>query len=197
MRSVFALGRSERTASPVVMKLTSLLSIALVLPASVAVAESGRVVAYFTSWGVYEGDYHVDDIPADRLTHINYAFANVSAESGQIALGDPSADTDRLYPGDSHDPLSLHGNFNQLLLLKRQHPHLKTLISVGGWTWSGNFSAAAETAGKRRRLARSCAAFAARYRRRRGPQPAEGADRGTDGALGRVSRRAGAQRRMS
>ncbi|MFC1525795.1 glycoside hydrolase family 18 protein [Candidatus Latescibacterota bacterium] len=123
-----------------------------------------RVVAYYPGWTSQGQDpYEVADIPAARLTHLNYAFANVSQEAGQIMLGYPHLDTDRTYPGDDDGHLSFHGHFHQLLKLKEQHPHLKTLISVGGWTWSGNFSAAAETDQKRERFARSCAAFAARY----------------------------------
>jgi len=128
-------------------------------------AEAGqRVVGYYPGW-TSEGrkPYEVADIPAERLTHLNYAFANVSEEAGQIMLGYPHLDTDRIYPGDGDGRLSFEGNFNQLLRLKDRHPHLKTLISVGGWTWSGNFSAAAETEEKRGRFAQSCAAFAARY----------------------------------
>lgn len=128
-------------------------------------ARSGtRVVAYYPGWTARgERPYEVSRIPAERLTHLNYAFANVSAENGQIIPGDPELDTDRVYPGDSRRQLALHGNFHQLLLLKKRHPHLRTLISVGGWTWSGNFSAAAESEASRRRFARSCAALAARY----------------------------------
>ncbi|MFH1567824.1 MAG: glycoside hydrolase family 18 protein, partial [Gemmatimonadota bacterium] len=123
-----------------------------------------RVVAYYPGWTARgQQPYEVARIPAERLTHLNYAFANVAAENGQIMVGDPELDTDRPYPGDSHAPLALHGNFNQLLLLKKRNPHLRTLISVGGWTWSGNFPAAAASEASRARFARSCAAFAAHY----------------------------------
>ncbi|HEY8376662.1 MAG TPA: glycosyl hydrolase family 18 protein, partial [Nannocystis sp.] len=92
-------------------------------------AGPARIVGYFISWGVYDRDYHVAEIPAQRLTHVNYAFANL-ADDGTCILGDPYADVERLYDGD--DPNQpLKGNFNQLLKLKQQHPHLRTLISVG------------------------------------------------------------------
>ncbi len=128
-------------------------------------ASSGmRVVAYYPSWTAHGSTpYEVADIPAHLLTHVNYAFANVGAKSGQIALGQPDLDTDRLFPGDPQGVGAFGGHFRQLLLLKERYPHLKTLISVGGWTWSGNFPTAAETAASRQRFARSCAAFASRY----------------------------------
>lgn len=128
-------------------------------------AESGiHVVAYYPSWTARGREpYEVADIPGDLLTHVNYAFADVGATSGQIALGQPDLDADRIFPQDPQGVGAFGGHFRQLLLLKERYPHLKTLISVGGWTWSGNFSSAAETPEKRQRFARSCAAFASRY----------------------------------
>jgi chitinase len=122
-----------------------------------------RVVAYYTSWSVYGRDYHVPEIPAGRITHINYAFANIDGDAGGIMLGDPYADIDRWYPGDSWEPGSLRGSFHQLQLLKAAHPHLKTLISVGGWTWSTHFSDVALTAESRGQFASSCVDFIGQY----------------------------------
>jgi chitinase len=124
--------------------------------------EDQRIVAYFAAWGVYGRDYHVADIPAAQITHINYAFANISADGG-CALGDPYADIDKFYDGDSWDAGSLRGSFNQLLKLKQAHPHVKTLISVGGWTWSGRFSDVALTPSSRAAFASSCVDFMKQY----------------------------------
>lgn len=123
---------------------------------------TGRIVGYFVAWGVYGRDYHVADIPAERLTHINYAFANISAD-GRCELGDPYADIDKFYEGDSWDAGALRGSFHQLQLLKQRHPHLRTLISVGGWSWSGRFSDAALTDTTRRAFAASCVDFMLQY----------------------------------
>lgn len=120
-----------------------------------------RIVGYFTSWGVYGRDYHVSDIPANKLTHINYAFANIV--NGEIALGDPYADIDKFYPGDSWDAGALRGNFNQLNKLKEQHPHLRTLISVGGWTWSDHFSDVALTDASREKFVSSAVTSMQQY----------------------------------
>ncbi len=123
--------------------------------------QTARIVAYFSSWSIYARQYFVTDIPADKLTHINYAFANVS-EEGECVLGDPWADTQFPYPGESEGP-GLLGNFHQLLLLKERYPHLQTLISIGGWTWSGRFSDVALTAESRQKFAASCTAFMKQY----------------------------------
>lgn len=129
----------------------------------VAAAEfSHRVVGYFTYWSVYAPDYHVADIPADKLTHINYAFANISA-AGECVYGDAYADVEKVYEGDSGDEGSLRGNFNQLAKLKERHPHLKTLISIGGWVWSGRFSDVALTDESRQKFVSSCVDFMQRH----------------------------------
>jgi chitinase len=89
------------------------------------------LMAYFAAWSIYARNYFVADIPADKVTHINYAFANVGAD-GQIVLGDSWADVEKTFPGDTWDQ-PLRGNFNQLLKLKQKYPHIKTSISIGGW----------------------------------------------------------------
>src|SRR5207253_1575915 len=95
--------------------------------------EAKRVTAYFAAWGVYGRNFHVMDIDPSLLTHVNYAFANVS-DAGECILGDSYADIDKAYPGDTWDPGVLRGSFHQLQLLKAKAPHLKTLLSIGGWT---------------------------------------------------------------
>jgi chitinase len=112
-----------------------------------------KILGYFVQWGVYARNYHVKNIDtsgsAARLTHINYAFGNVT--NGQCVLGDTYADYDRFYDAassvdgvaDTWDAGALRGNFNQLRKLKIKYPHLKVLFSFGGWTWSGGFGQAA------------------------------------------------------
>ncbi|MFB6992302.1 glycoside hydrolase family 18 protein [Streptomyces sp. NPDC056178] len=114
-------------------------------------AAGDKVVGYFTNWGVYQRNYHVGNIEtsgsADKLTHINYAFGNVTG--GKCAIGDSYADYEKAYTADqSVDGVAdtwdqdLRGNFNQLRKLKKLHPNLKVIWSFGGWTWSGGFGEA-------------------------------------------------------
>jgi len=121
-----------------------------------------RMVGYFAAWDVYGRTYNVADVPADKLTVINYAFLNISS-TGECILGDAYADTQKLYPGDSPDPAAVHGNFHQLQLLKQAHPELKVVLSVGGWTWSTQFSTVALTAASRTHFAQSCVAMINQY----------------------------------
>lgn len=117
------------------------------------------VVGYFPEWGVYARDYFVGDVPADLLTHINYSFARISA-GGEIEIYDSFAAFDKI---DPDDPQQVPGNLAQLQALKLAHPHLKTLIAVGGWTLSDGFSEAASTAQKRATFAASCVSFIRAY----------------------------------
>ncbi|HEX6291232.1 MAG TPA: glycoside hydrolase family 18 protein [Herpetosiphonaceae bacterium] len=122
---------------------------------SAAVSVSARpIVGYFTQWGIYRRNYMVKHVhvsgSAQRLTHINYAFADVSATL-KCASADTFADYAKAFDTTESvdgvaDPTSgpvLRGNFNQLRKLKAMYPHLKVLISVGGWTLSDYFSNAA------------------------------------------------------
>lgn len=101
-----------------------------------------RLVAYYAAWASY-ADFKPDRIDASKLTHINYAFANIGKDL-KITMGYPDRDPE---------------NFRLLNKLKIENPALKTLISVGGWTWSGRFSDAALTDASRAAFADSCVAF--------------------------------------
>ncbi|MEV7954726.1 glycoside hydrolase family 18 chitinase [Streptomyces sp. NPDC058316] len=110
-------------------------------------------LGYFTDWGVYGRNYHVKNLDtsgsAAKITHINYAFGNVTG--GKCAIGDSYADYDMAYTADkSVDGVAdtwdqpLRGSFNQLRKLKAKYPNIKVLWSFGGWTWSGGFGEAAK-----------------------------------------------------
>jgi chitinase len=117
---------------------------------------AAKTLGYFVDWGVYQRNYHVKNIQtsgsADKLTHLNYAFGNVT--NGQCAIGDSYADYDKFYDAassvdgttDTWDAGALRGNFNQLRKLKAMHPNLKVIWSFGGWSWSGGFGQAAQNA---------------------------------------------------
>ncbi|MEU5442260.1 glycoside hydrolase family 18 chitinase [Streptomyces griseofuscus] len=114
----------------------------------------GKVkLGYFTDWGIYARNYNVKNLvtsgSAAKITHINYAFGNITG--GKCAIGDSYADYDKAFTADQavngtadtwDQPL--RGNFNQLRELKAKYPNLKVIWSFGGWTWSGGFADAAK-----------------------------------------------------
>ncbi|GGY77143.1 glycoside hydrolase family 18 protein [Streptomyces nitrosporeus] len=149
-------------------------------------------VGYFTQWGVYGRDFQVKDLDtsgtAAKLTHINYAFGNVSADgkcfTGNVP-GEADAWADYVRPvsaAESVDGVAdtdtqrLAGSFNELRELKAKHPGLKVMISLGGWSWSTHFSDAVRTEASRKALVSSCIDLYIK-----GNLPVDGA-RGGDGA---------------
>ncbi len=160
------------------------LSLVAVLPAvtggSTAQAHGGhspakpsyKSVGYFTQWGIYARNYQVKNVQtsgtAAKLTHLNYAFANIGADGKCFeanVAGEGDAWADYQHPVDAATSVDgtadtaeqpLAGNFNQLRELKKKNPKLKVLISIGGWGWSTNFSDAARTAASRKALVSSC-----------------------------------------
>jgi chitinase len=103
----------------------------------------GRVVIAY----VFPKDGLIDpaELAVDKLTHINYAFANVT--DGKVVEG---------FARDAD-------NFKVLAGMRQKHPHLKVLVSVGGWTWSKAFSDVALTAASRKVFVSSAIAFVRRH----------------------------------
>ncbi|MFE7564243.1 glycoside hydrolase family 18 protein [Kitasatospora sp. NPDC057500] len=129
----------------------------------------GQRVGYFTSWGADSSAKRVQETgQAGRLTVINYAFGNVSAEgtcfeSNEPGQGDAWNDYQRAFSAaESVDGVAdapeqaLKGHFNQVRKLKAQNPQLKVVISLGGWSWSKYFSDAAATEEARQKFVSSC-----------------------------------------
>jgi len=121
-----------------------------------------NIVGYFTEWSIYDShnNYEVSDIPWDKVTHINYAFAKI--EDGKIAIIDKWAATDKPFGDDKWDT-PLKGNLGQLIKYKKLYPNVKTLISVGGWTQSMHFSDVAFSDSARNTFADSCVEFIRKY----------------------------------
>ena len=114
-------------------------------------ARTRVLAAYFAD---YDANFNADDIPAGRLTDVIYAFGAIDS-GGRCTLGDPYADVQENFAGVA-PPRGLHGELGQLELLEARYPKLETEISIGGWSGSARFSAAASSAAKRRALVSSC-----------------------------------------
>jgi chitinase len=107
-----------------------------------------RIIGYFPAWRHGKNNqpqYLVKDIPWDKITHINYAFAHID-NAAKISVGSAGPNNPSIgmeWPGVAGaelDPsLPYKGHFNLLTKYKRQHPQVKTLISVGGWAETGGY----------------------------------------------------------
>lgn len=87
------------------------------------------VVAYVTSWS--------DVMPDPKyMTHINYAFGHVSETFDDVGIANPE-------------------RLAQIAALRQDAPHLKVLLSIGGWG-SGRFSEMAADSLKRLSFANDC-----------------------------------------
>ncbi|WP_066185999.1 glycoside hydrolase family 18 protein [Gracilibacillus timonensis] len=133
--------------------------------------EGKVVLGYYSSWNPPE------QIDAQKVTHINYAFADVCWEGehgnpdneeipdGELKTwpcknlqGEEEADIENgsivLY-----DPEVDLVELPKVVDLKNQNSDLKTLISVGGWTLSNNLSLVARTEETRKVFAESAVDF--------------------------------------
>ena len=131
----------------------------------------GKILAgYFEEWSIYYANYNLANLESNgsaaKLSHLIYAFGNVSASasvpsSNTCVIADAWADfeNNNLPPvGGIADTWPLYGNFAEILKLKQLHPKLKTLISLGGASASqaAAFSTAASTQAGRQALVSSC-----------------------------------------
>ncbi len=134
--------------------------------------QKGKVnIGYFTNWGVYGNKYFPYDIPLHSLTHVLYAFADVSSDSGAVKLTDAWADEQMRYTdpaSGANPPLDtwnddgggggepqLYGALKRFALLKRENRRLKLMLSIGGWTFSSHFWPSMSTQEGRECFARS------------------------------------------
>lgn len=125
---------------------------------------------WFEEWSIYYAGYNIANLQqnhvADDLTHLFYAFANVTASASDpssdgCAIADSWADYTTPYlPSVSGTPYTgpMYGNFAAIQQLKQLHPNLKVLMAIGGASAANTaaFSLAASTPAGRKALAASC-----------------------------------------
>jgi chitinase len=129
--------------------------------------QQGKILGgYFEEWSIYYAGYNIANLQqngvADKLTHLIYAFANVTTTPAPAcAIADSWADYQTPYlpsvSGTAY-PGPLYGNFAAIQQLKQLHPHLKVLMSMGGASATNvaAFVSASSTQAGRQALVSSC-----------------------------------------
>ena len=120
-----------------------------------------RNVMYYGDWSIWggQGNFYPKDIPADKLTHLNFAFMDFNA-SGELiycdkdaAIGHPLGNAGVTY-GDVNG-----GILNAFQVLRAENPNLKIGVSLGGWSKSGDFSTIAANASTRAKFVENVMKF--------------------------------------
>jgi chitinase len=110
-----------------------------------------KVIGYYTYRSATSG-MTVDEIPGELLTHVIYAFIEISDEGKcQVEAGDA------LNEKGEPSVLSKFG------LLRKKYPKLILMMAVGGWGGSGRFSEIASTEASRSVFVKSCIELVKRY----------------------------------
>jgi chitinase len=147
--------------------ITILALVACISPSFAQAPTQGKILGgYFEEWSIYYAGYNIANLQqngvAGKLTHLLYAFANVTTTPAPAcALADTWADYQSPYlpsVNGSPYPGPLYGNFAAIQQLKGLHPNLKMLISLGGASAANTaaFSTAASSSAGRQALAASC-----------------------------------------
>ncbi|KAL9484344.1 hypothetical protein ACSS6W_003133 [Trichoderma asperelloides] len=125
-------------------------------------------VVYFTNCrSIYGANFLPQNVPADEITHLLYAFAGIASDGSVISIDTWGDEQKRLGDDQSWDESGniVHGAIEQVFLLKKTHRSMKTLLSIGGWTASqeGKFDPAISSAAGRSQFARTAVELLARW----------------------------------
>lgn len=128
-----------------------------------------NVFAYYTEWSIYQLQYPTNMIPGDQITHVVYAFMLPNPSQGDFNIlssnynfppkpytAPPTVPEGQLVSQDSYaNSINIEG----LKILKQKYPHIKVLISVGGWTMSWTLSKVAADPALRKTFVTSLVKF--------------------------------------
>nr|XP_023030252.1 probable chitinase 2 [Leptinotarsa decemlineata] len=116
------------------------------------------VVCYLGSWAVYRpnrGSFAVEHLDPSLCTHIIYSFAGLNVTEDSMRALDPWQDLTENYG---------KGGYQRITALKRDYPHLKVSLAIGGWNeGSTNYSNLAANPQRRSRFVANSLDFIRKY----------------------------------
>src|SRR6476661_1741424 len=97
-----------------------------------------RLIAYFENWAQYRpegnGKFLPEQIDPSLLTHLNFAFGVFGFITKSVDSNNPRLTGDyKLQPVEWNDQTVLYPGIQKL---KETNPNLKTLLSIGGWSFN-------------------------------------------------------------
>ncbi|WP_246070505.1 glycosyl hydrolase family 18 protein [Paenibacillus kobensis] len=132
-----------------------------------------NIVSYYTLWSASETgrNFKPSAVDVSQVTHLNFAFSDLCWRgfgSGAAACQNENIPLQKDYVFDGEmivgDEAADPALFSEWAAIRDANPHLKLLISVGGWSWSNNFSNMASTEETRRTFANSVVDFLRAYK---------------------------------
>lgn len=126
-------------ASSLVLSLSGIASTKVVQAAE---SPKYRNVMYYGDWSIWGGEenFYPKDIPADQLTHLNFAFLDFDG-NGNLKFTDKDAAVGAPVGQDGVQWNSASsGILNAIQDVRAKNPNLKIGVSIGGWSKSGDFS---------------------------------------------------------
>ncbi|KAG0427694.1 hypothetical protein HPB47_025279 [Ixodes persulcatus] len=114
----------------------------------------GTVVCYYQTWAYKRPapmKYDIEDIPVDLCSHLIYSFVGLDNKTWTVNNIDEDFD-------NKQDGL------RRFVALKKKHPHLKTLLAVGGWDEGGRkYSEMVSDKAKRKTFVKSALEWVLKY----------------------------------
>eukprot|EP00835_Amoeboradix_gromovi_P006604 NODE_811_length_4002_cov_0.418909.p2 type:complete len:398 gc:universal NODE_811_length_4002_cov_0.418909:3611-2418(-) len=123
---------------------------------------AGAIFGYYSYSSVNNQLYQIN---GDQLTHLVYAFAYLNSD-GTITPGFSQYDADvavNMKLNCNCGSTCLNGIYGELFQFKKKYSHVKTLISIGGWTWSTYFSKVFSSSATRTKMVESVTDFITKY----------------------------------
>jgi len=117
------------------------------------------VVQYFAQWAVYGRSFYPRDVRIDKLTHMHYAFYEVTSDCRAASI-DEYADYQLSQTAAGR---TVRGNIAAFVALREEQASLghtlRLILSLGGWTKSTHFSSCSKTHANRQALVSSAVAL--------------------------------------